>query len=414
MTVPEAASESARIAALEAKIARLESLLPPPTVSPPGEVAGDGCSAEARNSRRHVLRSLALAAAGGAMASTLGRSDDAAAAHDPEDLGIGITNTIAAALTRLDTDTAIAGVGVLFQAVHGNTGLDSTDSDFAAALGGWSVSTAQPHGVYGFTDQAGGHGVIGVGEDAGVLGRGDTGVRGEGAIVGGELTSTTGTALTASGRVGAMLSGTDVALRLAASDKVLAQLLPDTTGGTTKRSAPPTRTTAHQRGMLDLDTNYDLWLCVADGTPGTWRKITGPTAAGAFHALTPGRVYDSRTNLPGPATPLTLGANRTVSVAGRRDLTTGEVVQTDFVPAGATAITCNLTVVSTTGAGYLIANPGGVTVVNAATINWSTSGQILNNGVILALNASRELTVVAGGSSGSSAHFIIDVTGYYR
>ena len=167
-------------------------------------------------------------------------------------------------------------------------------------------------------------------------------------------------------------------------------------------------------GVLDLDGNYDLWFCVADGAPGTWRKISGPATAGAFHAVTPGRVYDSRLAMPGPATPLSLGVTRTISVAGRRDITTGEVVQTDFVAAGATAIACNVTVVSTTGAGFLVGNPGGVTTIGAATINWSTSGQILNNGVILTLNGARELTLVAGGSSGSSAHVVIDVTGYYR
>lgn len=412
MTDPTDQHESDRIAALEAKIARLEALLTPEDAPAGGPAPGP----DHVSSRRHVLRGLALAAAGGAVASTFGHARDAAAAHDPAELGIGITTNATAGFTRLDTDIATHGAAVLFQSVHGGSeAYGNAESLYPCALAGWSVSDAQPHGVYGYTEQDGGHGLVGVGIDAGVLGDGSTGVRGRGAEIGGEFTTEDGIGATATSTTGVGLQASGrVALDLAKADQVLAFLRPDTTVGTTKRTAPPTRTTAHQRGMVDIDANYDLWLCVADGTPGTWRKIAGPATAGSFHALTPGRVYDSRANLPGPVAPLTLGFNRTISVAGRRDLTTGEVLQTDFVPAGATAIACNLTVVSTTGAGYLVANPGGVTAVNAATINWSTSGQILNNGVILTLNATRELTIVAGGSSGSSAHVVIDVTGYYR
>ena len=80
--------------------------------------------------------------------------------------------------------------------------------------------------------------------------------------------------------------------------------------------------------------------------------------------------------------------------------------------ARATAIAANITIVSTDGAGFLVCNPGGVTSVDASTINWSAPGQSLANGVILALDDQRRLTVVAGG--GGSTHVIIDVTGYFR
>jgi hypothetical protein len=56
-------------------------------------------------------------------------------------------------------------------------------------------------------------------------------------------------------------------------------------------------------------------------------------------------------------------------------------------------------------------NPGGTTAVTACSINW-TAGQTIANGIVCKLNASRQLTVVAGGSS-TSANFIIDITGYY-
>ena len=100
------------------------------------------------------------------------------------------------------------------------------------------------------------------------------------------------------------------------------------------KTAPPTRTDAHQKGELDADGDGNLWFCVADGTPGIWRKLAGPDAAGAFHPLPPGRVYDSREAAPGPGE-LASGQSRTISVADRRNVAGGSVATANFVPAGA-------------------------------------------------------------------------------
>ena len=106
-----------------------------------------------------------------------------------------------------------------------------------------------------------------------------------------------------------------------------------------------------------------------------------------------------------------VGQSRTISVADRRNLTSGVVELAGFVPAGATAITANVGVVDTVGSGFVAVNPGGTTTVSAASINWFAAGQILNNGQNLTLNATREVTLIAGG--GGSTHVVIDVTGYY-
>lgn len=167
---------------------------------------------------------------------------------------------------------------------------------------------------------------------------------------------------------------------------------------------------AGTRGQFRVE-NGNLWYCaVSDGSQ-RWRRISGPNVAGAFHALTPGRVYDSREAQPSPGT-LSTGNNRTVSVADRRNLVGGAVVQSNFVPANAKAITANVTVIATAGPGFLAVNPGGSTTVNAATVNWTAAGQIVNNGVTLAINpANRQVTVVCGGAG--VTHFVIDVTGYF-
>lgn len=74
-------------------------------------------------------------------------------------------------------------------------------------------------------------------------------------------------------------------------------------------AAPITLTNAHQVGELYEDETGVLWTCVAAGTPGTWREIAGPASAGAFHAIAPQRVYDSR-----PDRALVPGTDRVISV----------------------------------------------------------------------------------------------------
>ena len=55
---------------------------------------------------------------------------------------------------------------------------------------------------------------------------------------------------------------------------------------------PPT-TGAYQRGDLLADASGS-WVCVASGTPGTWRKLAGSKTAGALHHLDPVRVLRQR------------------------------------------------------------------------------------------------------------------------
>ena len=177
-------------------------------------------------------------------------------------------------------------------------------------------------------------------------------------------------------------------------------------GGT----AGPSRADSHFRGEIINDNTGALWLCVTNGTPGVWRKIAANETAGALHAISPVRVYDSRVPTPSPGA-LASGTNRLISVASARDLTTGAVTTAHVVPAGATAVFANLTIANTVSSGFLGVNPGGNTTLAASAINWSSSGQSLANGLLLTLDNNRQVTVIAGG--GGSTDFVIDVSGYY-
>src|SRR5690349_2302807 len=77
-------------------------------------------------------------------------------------------------------------------------------------------------------------------------------------------------------------------------------------------AAPITLTNAHKAGELYADQDGTVWLCVLDGTPGTWRELGSTTSSGSFHAISPKRVYDSRT---APAGKLAAGEDRTISIA---------------------------------------------------------------------------------------------------
>ena len=107
------------------------------------------------------------------------------------------------------------------------------------------------------------------------------------------------------------------------------------------------------------------------------------------------------------------GAARTISIADSIDPTTGATAVTDFVPYGATAVAANVTVTNTVGSGFLSINPGGDTAAHASTIHWVGSGQNIANGGVLALEATRQVTVLCGSGATPSTNFIIDVTGYW-
>jgi hypothetical protein len=381
-----------RIQELEAKVAELTSLverLAPAAMPDTVPATATEVDAPATSSRRGMLKLAGAAAVGAAAVAVVGNASPAAAATgNPWNVGtfvnpnVGdITGTIGTVQALADSSTASNGV-----------------TGFKGTLVGWNTTTtsSEVHGavlglanpfLFTGTNQSS-HGVLGVANASGGTGSGVYGV-------------STSTVVASSAGV-----------RAKSDHGPAVQVVPVFT------AAPTTGTWT--QGAIVPDTAGHLWYCTVGGTPGTWKDLVNvapdpivfPTT-GTFTAITPSRVYDSRSPLPS-ITPLAAGAARTVSIKDKRDLTTGAVVTADIVPAGAKAVTANVTVVNTVGSGFLAVNPGGTVEVSAATVNWFAAGQILNNGVNLTINpATREVTVVAGGSGGAATDFVIDVTGYF-
>lgn len=137
-------------------------------------------------------------------------------------------------------------------------------------------------------------------------------------------------------------------------------------------------------------------------------RVGFTTAAPSFYPLTPTRVYDSRFGDGA----LALSQSRTISIANAISLSTGAVTVPNFVPAGARAVSYNLTITQTVGFGYLQLYPAGGSPA-ASAINWTVPNLDLANGGVLSVSTNRQVTVQAGGGTGSQTHFIIDVTGYF-
>ena len=449
--------EKLRISNLENEVAQLRSLIEKLTVALPTSDRSTETIAAGQNlhdkttsdiddsdqevrSRRRMLGLLGSAAAG-AVGATLIGADSAAAA--PSNMQTEVANTASVVGTRINYNGSNTD-GIVFLAQSGNV-YDGVNSTYPAALGGWTTRPQQPNGVYGYTSQASGKGVIGVNAAStpaggigvrgvssagiGVQGEGiefgvrgeslsGTGVYGEGVDAG---VSGEGTGAGAPGLFGIGDTGVEAwadpngdGYALAANFSGKASLFLRTTNdfiGSSPKLRPSVRTDAHKVGEIDTDSNGDLWYCAVAGTPGTWRKLTGPSAAGSFHALTPGRVYDSRFSSYAQHGVLENSQHRTISVANSYDPSTGALVTSSFVPAGAVAVFANVTVTNTVNYGWLAINPGGDTAVRASAINWTASGLTIANGISLTLDGARQITVV--NESGGSADFIIDITGYY-
>lgn len=149
----------------------------------------------------------------------------------------------------------------------------------------------------------------------------------------------------------------------------------------------PTANT-HSQGEVYLDSAATMWVCVADGTPGTWTQVaTSPSGviSGATAYLThPIRLLDTRQGTTTgsanqiPQAKLTGGSSFTVHVAG----VTFDGVS---VPAGAVGALGNLTVVVPSSAGYLAVVPSGAGFLGTSNVNY-TAGVVVPNFFTVNLN----------------------------
>src|SRR4051794_32842128 len=126
---------------------------------------------------------------------------------------------------------------------------------------------------------------------------------------------------------------------------------------------------------------------------------TGPFS---FFAVAPCRVVDTRNPVATNGGPI-LGQGTQRNFAIRNNC---------GVPAGAAAVSLNVTVANATTGSFLTIWPAGITRPVVSTINFTQNDPSLANGAIVGLGAgSPDLSVF---NSGGSVHVIIDITGYFQ
>jgi hypothetical protein len=129
---------------------------------------------------------------------------------------------------------------------------------------------------------------------------------------------------------------------------------------------------------------------------------SGPAAT--YHALTPARILDTRNGTGGSASPIASLVARTFQVTGAGG-----------VPAGAVAVTGNLTVTQQTMPGYLFLGPVATYNPGSSTLNFPV-GDNRANAVTVTLGTGGTLSVTYVGSIAgqtATAHVVFDVTGYF-
>jgi hypothetical protein len=176
----------------------------------------------------------------------------------------------------------------------------------------------------------------------------------------------------------------------------------------TLRPAGAPTTGPFTKGEQIRDANGELWLCVASGTPGTWRRaatVKEGFQGGSVNLLSkPIRLYDSRTGAK-----LAGGGSVDIQV-------TGVVVGGVSVPAGAVGVVGNVTVTETVApSGYLtLYGQGSPPSPATANVNWFAANQNLNTAAVVALNpANGKLTIHNGIAGGSNpTHVVFDAAGF--
>jgi hypothetical protein len=144
---------------------------------------------------------------------------------------------------------------------------------------------------------------------------------------------------------------------------------------------------------------------LAEGTGIVAGVSTSPQVASSssvYVPLTPTRVLDTRVGngLPGR---LLANTPATFQVAGR----SGSGIASD-----ATAVTGNVTVVNPTKSWAVYLGPDPIANPTTSTINF-TSGEVVGNGLIVALSATGTLSATYMSTAGNTTDLVFDVTGYY-
>jgi hypothetical protein len=143
------------------------------------------------------------------------------------------------------------------------------------------------------------------------------------------------------------------------------------------------------------------------GGPSSYAMRTLAPAAGQppghFHTLTPCRLFDSREPASGAA-PLAHGHSRSVPTVGAGGC---------GVPAAATAVALNVTVVDATAGGQVSVHPDDLPVAPTTATTMFPAAVTRATSVVAQLSPQGALAVLPTLSPGATVHVVLDVVGYF-
>jgi hypothetical protein len=192
----------------------------------------------------------------------------------------------------------------------------------------------------------------------------------------------------------------------------------------------PSSYAAHQLAKDPIDRlSAPQALAPGSGTyPGThWGDFTGlaqdpqvPNAiwqadqfsAGAGYWSTHVSQLQTGGNSYVPITPVRVLNSRTAGVFRANTARTFQVTGVAGIPAGATAVTGNLSVTGPTASGFVAITTTATATPSAATMNFPVGDTRANNFTI-ALDANGRLGAVYKAAAGKTVSLIVDVTGYF-
>jgi hypothetical protein len=124
------------------------------------------------------------------------------------------------------------------------------------------------------------------------------------------------------------------------------------------------------------------------------------TGGSSYVPITPERVVDSRSNV-GVTGVFNASSPKSFQVAG-----------VGPIPADAVAVTGNVTVTGQTAAGFVAITPNATSTPPSSTLNFPLGDTRANN-FTASLNSAGKLAAVYKAASGTKAHIIVDITGYF-
>ncbi|HEV7519267.1 MAG TPA: hypothetical protein VGR07_23505, partial [Thermoanaerobaculia bacterium] len=132
--------------------------------------------------------------------------------------------------------------------------------------------------------------------------------------------------------------------------------------------------------------------------------LTNPLPVAGFYTVSPCRLADTR-QAAGPegGPPLAAGATRVFTVGGLCG-----------IPAEATAISVNVTVVNPGAAGFFTLYPPGAPRPLVAALNFQAGQVRTNNAIVPLAGMPPGLAVFYGGAASATADVVLDVNGYFR